>query len=125
MKIFTVQEANELLPAVRLILQKIQKHHAAVQNLRETAKTAANSAQFGGGGMESGSLYVNSLYEIGKLTAELDNLGIQIKDYERGLIDFPAMRGGRLVLLCWQLGEGDEIEYWHDVDAGFNGRQKL
>ena len=50
--------------------------------------------------------------------AKLDELGVQLKDFERGLIDFPSLRDGRVVLLCWQLGEGDELEWWHDVDAG-------
>ena len=75
--------------------------------------------------MEGGSGYVRSLYEIGKITTEINEAGVQLKDYTRGLIDFPAQRGGRIVLLCWQLGEGDEIEWWHDTDAGFAGRQPL
>jgi hypothetical protein len=58
-------------------------------------------------------------------TGELDALGIQLKDYMRGLIDFPSLRDGRIVLLCWYLGEGDRIEWWHDLEAGFAGRQSL
>lgn len=125
MKIFTLQEANDLLATVKPILLKIQSRHNQVASFREAAQAAANSAQFGGGGMESGSIYVQALYELGKLTLELDALGIQLKDYSRGLIDFPAMRDGRIVLLCWQLGEGDELEWWHDPEAGFSGRQPL
>ncbi|MDQ3800201.1 MAG: DUF2203 domain-containing protein, partial [Acidobacteriota bacterium] len=68
---------------------------------------------------------VKVLYELGKLTLEVDNLGVQLKDYGRGLIDFPSWRESRVVLLCWQLGEGDEIEWWHEVEAGFAGRQPL
>ncbi len=75
--------------------------------------------------MKSGSHYVKSLYEVGKLTTEFHQLGIELKDYSRGLIDFPTMRGGQVVLLCWQLGEGDEIQWWHEVEAGFMGRQPL
>ena len=75
--------------------------------------------------MEGGTSYVNSLYEIGMLTTEINELGIQLKDYTRGLIDFPTMRGGHLVLLCWQFGDGDEIQWWHETDAGFAGRQAL
>lgn len=84
---------------------------------------AANES--GGGGMKGGTHYVKSLYEIGKLTTELHELGIELKDYTRGLIDFPSMREGRIVLLCWQLGEGDKIEFWHDTETGFAGRQPL
>ncbi len=125
MKLFTLDEANKLLPVIRPKLEKIKARYAAIAEMRELAKAAAMSAQFGGGGMEGGANYVKSLYEIGKLTTEFHELGIQLKDYTRGLIDFPTMRGGNMVLLCWQLGEGDEIEWWHDTEAGFAGRQPL
>jgi hypothetical protein len=75
--------------------------------------------------MASGSVYVNALSELGKLTFELDSMGIQLKDYSRGLIDFPSMQNGSLVLLCWQLGEGDEVLWWHDLESGFDGRKPL
>jgi hypothetical protein len=75
--------------------------------------------------MAGGSAYVKTLYEIGKLTTELHELGVQLKDYSRGLIDFPSMKNGRVVLLCWQLGEGDRIEWWHEVEDGFAGRKPL
>lgn len=108
MKIFTLEEADTLLPEVRIMLEKIRRNHQVITSLRETANAAASSAQFGGGGMEGGTEYVNSIYQFNQLTQELDNLGIQLKDYSRGLIDFPSMREGRVVLLCWQLGEGDK-----------------
>ena len=125
MKLFTLDEANDLLPLVRPKLERLQAHYGKIEFFRESAKLAASAAQNGGGGMESGSHYVKSLYEVGKLTTEFHELGIQLKDYSRGLIDFPTMRGGQMVLLCWQLGEGDEIEWWHEVEAGFSGRQRL
>lgn len=125
MKLFTVEEANQLLPTARQILVKIKMLYSYLAVFREEARNAATASQNGGGGMESGSKYVTSLYEIGKLTSQIDELGIQLKDYERGLIDFPSMRDGRIVLLCWQLDEGDEILWWHDLEAGFAGRQPL
>ena len=124
MKLFTIEEANQTLKVVRPILEKIKKRHAVIAELRDAAKAAAASAE-NGGGMERGSLYVQSLYELGKLTLEIDALGVQLKDYGRGLVDFPAWREGRVVLLCWQLGEGDRIEWWHEIEAGFAGRQPL
>ena len=75
--------------------------------------------------MQGGSIYVQALSEIGQIMTELSNGGVQIKDHERGLIDFPCLRDGRVVLLCWQLGEREEIEYWHETEAGFAGRQRL
>ncbi len=124
MKLFTLDEANKMLPVIRPKLEKIRARYEMIASLRESAKAAAESAE-SGGGMEGGTQYVKSLYEIGKLTTEFHELGIQLKDYTRGLIDFPTMRGGSVVLLCWQLGEGDEIEWWHDVEAGFAGRQPI
>ncbi len=125
MKLFTLDEANELLSEVRPILEKIKSVHKTIHSFREQATAASSSAQFGGGGMESGSQYVNFLFELGKLTTNLDEMGIQLKDYSRGLIDFPSERHGRVVLLCWQLGEGEKIEWWHDIETGFSGRQPL
>lgn len=125
MKIFTVEEANELLPDVASKLELIQTLHNSVGLLKESVMAAAEGAKLGGGGLASGSQYVNSLVEIGKLTTEINDLGVQIKDYSRGLIDFPTMRGGRLVLLCWQIGEDTKIEWWHEVEGGFGGRKPL
>jgi len=125
MKIFTVEEANELIPSVRPKLETIKSHYAKIQSYREKAVAASSGAEHGGGGMKGGSQYANLLFELGQLTAELDGQGIQLKDYARGLIDFPYMHEGRVVLLCWQLGEGDKIEWWHDIEAGFRGRTPL
>jgi hypothetical protein len=124
MKTFTLDEANGLLPIVRGKLRRIQKLYTRLGEFRESAKAAAIASEFGGG-MQDGPAYVKALYEVGKLTTELHELGVQLKDYSRGLIDFPSMRDGRVILLCWQLGEGDEIEWWHEVEAGFAGRQPL
>src|SRR4051794_21435842 len=113
MKVFTLQEANTLLTEVAPKLREIRDYYSSVAKFRELAHSAAVSAEMGGGGMEGGSNYVRVLYELGKLTTELHELGVQLKDYTRGLIDFPSMRDGRVVLLCWQLGEGNSIEWWH------------
>ena len=122
MKIFTVQEANALLPEVRIIAGKIQRAHRKLSQFRDEAKEAAEQ---GGGGMANGVAYASILTELTTQMAELEALGVQLKDFERGLVDFPSLRDGRVVLLCWQLGEGDELEWWHDVDAGFTGRTPL
>jgi hypothetical protein len=124
MKLFTIAEANALLPSVRKRLERIQKLYARLAGFRDSAKAAAIASEFGGG-MEGGPAYVKALYEVGKLTTEIHELGVQLKDYSRGLIDFPSMMDDRVVLLCWQLGDGDEIEWWHEEDAGFAGRQPL
>ena len=124
MKLFTVAEANILLPTIIPKLESIRSLYIKVEALRDAARVAAGASNFGGG-MEGGTTYIHTLYKIGKLTTELYELGIEIKDHTRGLIDFPSMRSERVVLLCWQFGEGDEIEWWHETDAGFAGRQPL
>lgn len=125
MKLFTLEEANALLPAVRQILLRIRRARQRLATLASEAKLAAENAEQGGGGMTEGVLYASLLVDFTNELAELESLGVQLKDFERGLIDFPSLREGRVVLLCWQLGEGDEVEWWHDVDAGYAGRTPL
>ena len=125
MKIFTVQEANALLPNVRIILAKIQRAYRKLGLFRDEVRKASEAAEQGGGGIEDGAAYAAVLTEFTLQLAELEGLGVQLKDFDRGLVDFPSLRDGRVVLLCWQLGEGDELEWWHDVDAGFAGRTPL
>jgi len=124
MKLFTVAEANTVLPKVRHQLLEIQRHYKVIDGLRDMARSAASASE-AGGGMAGGTDYIKALYEVGKITTEIHEMGIQLKDHSRGLIDFPSIRDGEVVLLCWHLGEGDEIEWWHDLEAGFAGRRRL
>src|SRR5882762_3249125 len=125
MKIFSVEEANSLLPAVRHTVRKIQRAHTKILSHQSEAKQAAEYAEQGGGGIANGVAYAALLIDMTALVGEIEALGVQLKDFSRGLIDFPSLRDGRVVLLCWQLGEGDRLEWWHDVDAGFAGRTPL
>ena len=125
MKIFTVQEANALLPDVRKIVGKIQRAHRKLSHYREDAKKASEAAELGGGGFANGVAYASDLLALTAELSELEDLGVQLKDFERGLVDFPSLRDGRVVLLCWQIGEGDEVEWWHDVEDGFAGRTPI
>ena len=125
MKLFTVEEANSLLPNVRPIVQRIQRAHRRLVTLQRAAKHAAEGAEHGGGGMPGGLRYAHLLIDLSVGAGQLETLGIQLKDYGHGLIDFPSMRDGRVVLLCWKADEGDNIEWWHDVEAGYAGRQPL
>lgn len=126
MKLFSVEEANALLPTVRRIVAGLARDYARVVAAREAAQQAAEGAkESGGGSMPGGGPYVAALTGLAERAGQLEALGVQLKDYERGLIDFPTMRDDRVVLLCWQLGEGDRIEWWHDLEAGFAGRQPL
>jgi hypothetical protein len=114
-----------MLPTVRRIAAAISRAHREVVSLQDAARAAAENAPLGGGFMADGPQYVTDLMSLAEHTGELEALGVQLKDYERGLLDFPSMREGRVVLLCWQLGEGDRIEWWHDLETGFSGRQPI
>jgi hypothetical protein len=125
MKLFTVEEANTLLPSVRPIVKTIQRAHRRLVSFQSAAQGAAEGAKYGGGGMEQGARYAQLIVELSLCAGELESLGVQLKDYARGLIDFPSMRDGRVVLLCWKADEGNQVEWWHDVETGFGGRQPL
>jgi hypothetical protein len=124
MKLFTLEEANALLPEVRRLFQRIDESTAILQRLSPEVKLASERAADGGGGTVYGSQYAIALTNFLMSIQEILGHGIEIKDFERGLIDFPHERGGRTVYLCWQRGE-ESIEWWHDIDAGFAGRQPL
>jgi hypothetical protein len=125
MKIFTVEEANALLPSVRQLLRRLQRFRRRLAAYREEVRQAAEQADQGGGGIAGGLVYARLLTNFAGQMSELEALGVQLKDFDRGLVDFPSLRDGRIVLLCWQLDEGDELEWWHDMDAGFAGRTPL
>jgi hypothetical protein len=125
MKLFTIEEANSLLPSVKPIVKSIQRSHRRMISFRTSAKRAAEGAENGGGGMARGPQYARLLVELSLGAGQLEGMGVQLKDYSQGLIDFPSMRDGRVVLLCWKADEGDQLEWWHDVEAGFAGRQPL
>ena len=125
MKLFTIEEANTLLASVRPIVKSIQRSHRRLATFQIAAKQASEGAETGGGGMIQGPQYARLLLELSFGAGQLESLGVQLKDYTQGLIDFPSMRDGRVVLLCWKADEGDRVEWWHDVEDGFAGRQPL
>lgn len=124
MKLFTLEDANELLPTLTDTLEAIRALYKSVEKYQPEARAAAQSSQ-SGGGMVGGTHYVNALYEIGKRVTELSEIGVELKDHSTGLIDFPSLRDGRVVLLCWRLGEGETIKWWHEIDGGFSARKPI
>jgi hypothetical protein len=119
---FTREEANALLPQVEPALRKLRDARDRLTD-SEAHELLATSAPANGGG-EPGRLVGDAFLEVRDLLAGIQELGIVIRDIDRGLIDFPAIIDDSEVYLCWQLDE-PEIEYWHDLESGFGGRQPL
>ena len=127
---FTPSEANELLAEVRPLAESLVEHRdgmrlAAERRARLTARIAGNGGDLDP--QEPGELdeqFERESQAVARAVEGLQRLGLLVKDLDRGLVDFPALRYGEEVLLCWQVGE-DEIAYWHGVDEGFAGRKPL
>ncbi|HKJ93134.1 MAG TPA: DUF2203 domain-containing protein [Longimicrobiales bacterium] len=124
---FTLEQANRTLPLVRRIVEDIVRMYPDVQRklakLREMADQDSNPALERD--MEAlRDVLEHDSDELNRYLRELDQIGCQFKGFEEGLVDFHAWMDGRPVLLCWKLGE-DRIEWWHELDAGYAGRQPL
>jgi hypothetical protein len=119
---YTVAEAGELLQRIEPMLRALRDARDRLTD--EEAHEALAGAAPGNGGGEDGRQVGEAFLELRELLAGFEGLGIVVRDVERGLIDFPSIRDGREIYLCWQLDEA-AIAYWHDLDAGFAGRRPL
>lgn len=122
-KYFTISKANRALVLVRRIVADIV---ADSHELRELKEAYQKHEAMGKSTLaeEKRQHYVRVFNHLAELREELEEIGCELKDYESGLVDFPALLDGRKVLLCWKLGEA-RIEHWHEVDAGFAGRRRI
>ena len=126
-RLFTVVEANALLPAVRVLMERIQEN---IQRLKNKSKIIIRDEQLDPGAADfMDRLQENN--EIARLVSEVKDGVEQIQSYgcickgaEQGLIDFPCLLGAEVVYLCWQRGE-PTVSYWHRIEAGFAGRRPL
>ena len=122
-RIFTVAEANSLIPRLRAILGDVGDEWNRIRELQPEIQKARDKAPFDGHS-EFGVEYVQSVSHLMFLIHQIKEMGVILKDVDQGLCDFPYMRQGRVVYLCWKLGE-DAIEYWHEIETGFAGREPL
>ena len=119
---FTVAEANAAIPWV---VERVDRLRSARERLNdEEARTALTEAAPQNGGGAAGRVVSEAFLDLQSALRELQALEIVLRDLERGLVDFPAIRDGREVYLCWEEGE-DEVAWWHELDTGFGGRQPL
>ena len=119
---FSVEEARELLPQVRAWFNEVD---ALTDRIRENDDRFAPRLKAGAdlGGSEVSSQF-RDMGRVQSIISEFNRRQIQIKDLQRGLIDFPAILDDREVFLCWERSEND-LTHWHDLEAGFTGRQPL
>lgn len=122
-RLFSREEAERMLPLVRSIVRGMMEDHAERQAHLERLAP--------GGDPAAGDEAVRIRHDIDALTdrlvegaRELERLGIEFKGIELGLVDFPTLHEGRLAYLCWQYGE-DRVHFWHTVETGYAGRQRL
>lgn len=119
---YTRDEARELLPRIREWLERLAHLRADLTKYdRQLEAKVAPGCDLGGRLVNA---WVRKLTELKEVLWEFYRREIQIKDLDRGLIDFPSILSGREVFLCWEQGE-DDIEFWHDLDAGYAGRERL
>jgi hypothetical protein len=128
-KFFTVRQANSTLPLVRAIVRDVaelaNELRDRYERLRRFRAAQASASPAHQEEMEQAEAEFERLKErMTEYEAELDQLGVELKDPFTGLIDFPCWMDGRAVYLCWRLGEA-EVSHWHELDAGFAGRRKL
>jgi hypothetical protein len=122
-RVFSLYEANQLIPQLQSHLTTVQQRKGVLLRTREEAQKASANADCGGG-TAVGSHYVKSLQDISASLRTIHELGVVVKDIDLGLCDFPHVRDGRIVYLCWKLGE-KEIRWWHEVTTGYKNRCPL
>ena len=130
-KHFTLDEAQSLLPVLESLLNRAIEARRAAEKIGEELQ-ALNHKIFLSGGMfldvdslrKRRKAYDAQLQTVKDSLAEIDAIGVEVKDIDTGLLDFPCLIDGETVLLCWKMGES-RIEFWHTLDGGFAGRQPL
>ena len=122
-RLFSLAEAEALLPTLRSLLGEIGEAWNHVRKLNPEVQKARDASAFDGFS-KAGVEYVESVSQLMLLILQIRDLGVLLKDAEKGLCDFPYLRQGKVVYLCWQLGE-ENIGYWHDIETGFAGREPL
>jgi len=120
---FTLQEANEVLTAIRPLMDEIQAIRQEILARQPEVWPVVERAAGNGGSLAASEL-VKGFERLDALVHQVQETGAIFKDINLGLLDFPAWKEGREVYLCWKYGEGD-IAYWHEIEAGYAGRQSI
>jgi len=122
-KLFTLQEANSFVPQLLDIVPKIQKLSISLSNDFPDIKNAREKAKWNGGS-EQGIGYLATVLKYNNFMHKIEEMGCEVKGIREGLVDFPSIREGKEVYLCWRMPE-EEILFWHDLNTGFAGRKPI
>jgi len=120
---FTIEQANAAIAVIRPLMDEVQRIRQEVLDSQPDVWPVLEKAA-GNGGSRAASLLAHSFVQLDKLIHQIMDTGAILKDVNTGLLDFLSLRDGREVYLCWRHGE-ERIEYWHELDAGFAGREPL
>ncbi len=131
MKTFTLDEAQSLLPVLESLLKRAIEGRRAAQEVESRLTELGRRIYLSGGmrvnvaeaGKQRAEMEAN-LQRVRESIAEIDSIGVQVKDVDSGLLDFPCRLDDQVVLLCWRMGE-TAIEHWHTIEDGFKGRQPV
>ncbi len=127
-KLFTVEQANAMLPLLRSVLRDITDLAHDLRDRHQRLVSIQGNASLDQAHEEEMQVILRELDRgqdrMSELHAELEQLGVELKDYFKGLVDFRALKDGKEVYLCWMLGE-PTVSHWHELDTGFSGRKQL
>jgi hypothetical protein len=127
---FTPKEANDELREIRPLVEELVAHRREQQRFQEERVELAAKIAGNGGGIDSQAIADleeaerRERIEVARCVDAIHGRGAIVKDVDEGLVDFPALRRGEEILLCWRLGE-DEVAHWHGLEEGFAGRKQL
>ena len=127
---FTPREANDELTAIRPLVEELVSHRREQQRLEAERFELTAAIAGNGGGIDAQAIArleqeeQRERVEVARRVNEIHERGAIVKDLDEGLVDFPALRHGEEILLCWRLGE-DEVAHWHGLEEGFAGRKQL
>jgi hypothetical protein len=129
-RVFTADEANAALDELRPLAERMVEHHRALVDAQAVQTALVTRIAGNGGDLSPGEVrdaaeaVAREADAIAECVRAINELGVQVKDFREGLLDFPARRGDEEVLLCWKVGE-PEVAWWHGVEEGFAGRKPL
>ena len=131
MKTFSLEEAQTLVPVLESLMKNAMEAKQTAESIAEELQQLSQRIFMNGGTLvriaevaKQRAQHDKSVQQVKDTLAEIDSIGVQVKDLDTGLLDFPCRLGEEVVLLCWKMGE-QEIQHWHTMDSGFSSRQAV